>query len=84
MYAFPNDFRSAITSRSLLLKARPLLVGAQRLAAYLTRVAFGTALVGVAKLWLILCLKFRPWIYMACFWWGAVVAPSPASNTVPI
>lgn len=45
VYSFPRSFRSDVSTRSLLLRLRPLWLGAQKAAAYLTRVLFGTALV---------------------------------------
>ncbi|EPS67521.1 hypothetical protein M569_07252, partial [Genlisea aurea] len=45
LYTFPDDYRSKLASKSLRIKIEPLLEKGKRTAEYLTRVAFGTALV---------------------------------------
>ncbi len=52
VYTFPRDFQGAIRARSALLTALPALRALGRGAAYVARVAFGTALfVSVAVVW---------------------------------
>lgn len=45
VYSFPQDFQRRLLRRSLWLRTEPALRGAQRLAAYLSRVVFGTTLI---------------------------------------
>lgn len=53
VYNFPRNFKSAIQNRSLILSAQPALKNAWKIAKYLVRVAFGTALVSsIAIVWL--------------------------------
>ncbi|KAL2649942.1 hypothetical protein R1flu_018070 [Riccia fluitans] len=44
LYAFPKDYRSRLASKSLRLKAEPVLNKLQAAGGYLIRVSFGTAL----------------------------------------
>ncbi|KAL3701652.1 hypothetical protein R1sor_019674 [Riccia sorocarpa] len=44
LYVFPKDYRSRLTSKSLRLKAEPVLNKLQAAGSYLIRVSFGTAL----------------------------------------
>lgn len=45
VYSFPSDFQRRLLRRSLWLRTEPALKGAQRLAAYLSRIVFGTTLI---------------------------------------
>eukprot|EP00245_Coleochaete_scutata_P013752 TRINITY_DN569_c0_g1_i1.p1 TRINITY_DN569_c0_g1~~TRINITY_DN569_c0_g1_i1.p1 ORF type:complete len:569 (-),score=108.19 TRINITY_DN569_c0_g1_i1:162-1868(-) len=44
LYGFPSNYRSNLTSKSLALKVEPVFAALKGAGAYLTRVAFGTAL----------------------------------------
>eukprot|EP00197_Chlamydomonas_leiostraca_P015538 CAMPEP_0202866960 /NCGR_PEP_ID=MMETSP1391-20130828/8451_1 /ASSEMBLY_ACC=CAM_ASM_000867 /TAXON_ID=1034604 /ORGANISM="Chlamydomonas leiostraca, Strain SAG 11-49" /LENGTH=595 /DNA_ID=CAMNT_0049546953 /DNA_START=219 /DNA_END=2003 /DNA_ORIENTATION=- len=53
VYELPRDFRTTLTTRSLLLRLAPLGAAASKLGAYLLRVAFGTALIAsISVVWL--------------------------------
>lgn len=45
VYSFPPDFQRRLVRRSLWLRTEPALRGAQRFAAYLSRIVFGTTLI---------------------------------------
>lgn len=52
MYSFPSDFKSTLTKKSWLVRARGWGRKAAGVGAYLVRVAFGTALLSsIALVW---------------------------------
>ncbi|KXZ54783.1 hypothetical protein GPECTOR_4g853 [Gonium pectorale] len=60
VYGFAPDFRARLRNRSLLLRAAPLARRAAGAAAYLARVAFGTALIAsVVLVWLAVLALLR-------------------------